>query len=115
MSGAETQIMATYAKTRKYLLEKYPMTQEEAKLLGRHWDEELTEPYQIDLKKCLGDHKRKVFVDALNKMAAIYEKIAFLQQNATEYEKLCIRLYWHLSYNWNHAEHPTGLKKLVGN
>jgi hypothetical protein len=31
MSGAEWEIMVTYAKTRKYLLEKYPQTQEEAK------------------------------------------------------------------------------------
>ena len=31
MSGAEWEIMVTYSKTRKYLLEKYPQSQEEAK------------------------------------------------------------------------------------
>lgn len=31
MSGAEWEIMITYAKTRKYLLEKYPQSQEEAR------------------------------------------------------------------------------------
>ena len=105
MSGAELEIMVTYAKTRKYLLKMYPQTQEEARLLGRHWDEEPDEPYQIDLKKCSCDPKRKVFFDALNKLAAVYKKIAFLQRNATEYEKLCLRIYWHLTYNWNHAPH----------
>jgi hypothetical protein len=30
MSGAEWEIMVTYAKIRKYLLEQYPQTQEEA-------------------------------------------------------------------------------------
>jgi hypothetical protein len=115
MSGAETEVMVTYAKTRKYLLKNYPQTQEEARLLGMHWDEEPNEPYQIDLKRSIGDPKRKVFVDALNKMAAVYEKIAFLQQNATEYEKLCLRLYWHITYNWDHAEHPTGLRKILEN
>ena len=36
MSGAEWEIMITYAKTRKYLLEKYPQSQEEAKMIGRN-------------------------------------------------------------------------------
>jgi hypothetical protein len=31
MSGVEWEIMITYAKTRKYLLKKYPQSQEEAK------------------------------------------------------------------------------------
>ena len=34
MSGAEWEIMITYAKTRKYLIEKYPQSQEEAKCWG---------------------------------------------------------------------------------
>jgi hypothetical protein len=32
MSGAEWEIMVTYAKTCKYLLEKYPQSHEEAKI-----------------------------------------------------------------------------------
>jgi len=35
MSGAEWEIMITYAKARKYLLDKYPQSQEEAKMLGQ--------------------------------------------------------------------------------
>ena len=35
MSGAEWEIMITYAKTRKYLIEKYPQSQDEAKMLGQ--------------------------------------------------------------------------------
>lgn len=115
MSGAETKIMVTYAKTRKYLIENYPQTQEEARLLGRHWDEEPNAPYQIDLKKSIGDPKRKVFVDALNKLAAVYKKIAYLQQSATDYEKICLRIYWHITFNWNHSEHPTGFRKILEN
>jgi hypothetical protein len=37
MSGAEWEIMITYAKTRKFLLEEYPKATEEAKMLGHPW------------------------------------------------------------------------------
>src|SRR3972149_6172850 len=47
MSGAEWDIMVAYAKTRKYLLETYPQTQQEAKMLGRVWTEDPQAPYQI--------------------------------------------------------------------
>jgi hypothetical protein len=40
MSGAEWEIMITYCKARKYLLEKYPLTHEEAKIIGQQWEEE---------------------------------------------------------------------------
>ena len=51
MSGAEWEIMITYAKTRKYLVEKYPQSQEEARMLGQPWEEEPEEPYQINIPK----------------------------------------------------------------
>jgi hypothetical protein len=35
MSGAEWEIMIAYAKTRKHLLEKYPQSQQEARMLGQ--------------------------------------------------------------------------------
>src|SRR3989304_9213441 len=44
MSAAEMEIMITYAKTRKYLIEKYPQSREEAKMLGQRWAEEPEEP-----------------------------------------------------------------------
>jgi hypothetical protein len=103
MSGAEWEIMITYAKTRKYLIEKYPQSQEEAKMLGQEWAEEPEEPYQINIAKAQGDPQRKVFVKALFEMQAIYDKVEALQSKASDYEKLCLRLYWHLTYNWTHA------------
>ena len=36
-------------------------------------------------------------------MKVIYDKVDVLQTQATEYEKICLRLYWHLTYNWNRA------------
>ena len=61
MSGAEWEIMITYAKTRKYLIEKYPQSQEEAKMLGQPWDEEPEEPYQINIAKTQEDPTKKSF------------------------------------------------------
>ena len=51
MSGAEWEIMITYAKTRKYLLETYPQSQEEAKMLGQPWEEEPEEKPKKELKE----------------------------------------------------------------
>jgi hypothetical protein len=39
LSGVEIEIVVTYAKSCKYLLEKYPQSQGEAKMLGQTWDE----------------------------------------------------------------------------
>lgn len=103
MSGAEWEIMITYAKTRKYLIEKYPQSKAEAKTLGQPWDEEPEEPYQINIAKAQEDPQRRVFVKALFQMKAIYDKVDILQRNASDYEKYCLRLYWHLTYNWTHA------------
>jgi hypothetical protein len=103
MSGAEWEIMITYGKTRKYLLEKHPQSQEEAKMLGQPWAEEPEEPYQINIAKTQNDPQRRVFVHALFQMKAIYDKVEALQRNASDYEKYCLRLYWHLTYNWTHA------------
>jgi hypothetical protein len=103
MSGAEWEIMITYSKTRKYLLEKYPQSQEEAKILGHQWDKEAEEPYQINIAKTQHYPQRKVFFHALLQMKAIYDKVDTLQRNASDYEKLCLRLYWHLTFNWTHA------------
>jgi hypothetical protein len=103
MSGAEWEIMIRYYKIRKYLLEKYPQSQEEAKMLGEPWEEEPEEPYQINVRKARDDPKSQVFVEALIQMKTIYEKVEVLQVNASEYEKYCLRLYWHVTYNWHHA------------
>ena len=113
MSGAEWEIMVTYAKARKYLLEKYPQSQEEAKMLGQEWDEEPEEPYQINIAKTHDDPQRKVFVHALFQMKAIYDKVDVLQHAASEYEKYCLRLYWHLTYNWTHAPNVKSFREVL--
>ena len=112
MSAAEMEIMVTYGKTRKYLLEKYPQSQEEAKMLGLPWDEETEEPCQINIAKAREDPKSRVFVKALFQMKTVYDKIEVLQHKASEYEKYCIRLYWHLAYNWNHAPNVDSFRKV---
>ncbi|MCW4054342.1 MAG: hypothetical protein NWE84_05420 [Candidatus Bathyarchaeota archaeon] len=103
MSGAEWEIMITYCKTRKYLLEKYPQSKEEAKMSGEPWEEESEEPYQINIRKAREDPQSRVFIKALFQMKTIYDKVEVLQSRASEYEKYCLRLYWHLTYNWKHA------------
>ncbi len=89
--------MITYAKTRKYLLEKYPQSQKEARMLGQPWEEEPEEHYQINIPKAREDPQSKVFLKALCQMKAIYDKVDVLQHGASEYEKYCLRLYWHLT------------------
>jgi len=79
MSGAEWEIMITYAKTRKYLLEKYPQSQEEAKMLGQQWDEEPEDPFQINIAKAKEDPQSKVFVKTIFLMKTIYDKVDALQ------------------------------------
>jgi len=113
MSGAEWEIMITYAKTRKYLLEKYPQSQDEARMLGQEWAEEPEELYQINVAKTQGDPQRKVFVHALFQMKAIYDKVDVLQRNASEYEKFCLRLYWHLTFNWTHAPNVKSFQEVL--
>jgi hypothetical protein len=39
MSGVEMEIMVTYAKSCKYILEKYLKSQEEVRMLGQTWAE----------------------------------------------------------------------------
>jgi hypothetical protein len=101
MSGAETEILLTYVKTRKYLIEHYPQTRQEAELLGRIWTELPDEQVQINMALAKDDPKKKLFFHLIMKLEAIYEKIAVLQAQASEYEKICLRFYWHLTYNWN--------------
>ncbi len=103
MSGAEMDVMVAYGTLRKYLIEKYPQSQQEAKVLGQVWDEEPNEPYQINAVKAREDPKGKLFWQSVLKMAAVFDKISVLQTQASEYEKICLRIYWHLTYNWSHA------------
>jgi hypothetical protein len=113
MSGAETKIMITYAKTRRYLIEHYPQTRQEAELLGKVWTEMPEDPVQINLALAKDDPKKKLFFESMIKLMAIYEKIAVLQAQASDYEKICLRFYWHLTYNWNQAPDKGSFQKVL--
>jgi hypothetical protein len=103
LSAVEWDTMVTYFSTRKYLLEKYPQSQQEAKTQGEPWREDLGGANQIDIVKARYDVKASIFYDAMPQMKTIYDKLSVLQAQATDFEKFCLRLYWHLSHNWNRA------------
>lgn len=109
MSGVEMETMITYATTRKYLVEKYPLKR--AEVFGQQWNEETEVPNQIDPAKARDDPKSRVFFQALLAMKTIYDKLRVLQTQATEYEKICLRLYGHSSYNWNHARNVKSFRE----
>ena len=46
-------------------------------------------------------------------MKAIYDKVHALQRNASEYEKYCLRFYWHLTYNWTHAPDVKSFREVL--
>jgi hypothetical protein len=46
-------------------------------------------------------------------MKAIYDKVDTLQRSASEYEKFCLRLYWHLTYNWTHAPNVKSFREVL--
>ena len=113
MSAAEWDIMITYGSTRKYLLEKYPQSRQEAQMLGQEWTEEPEAPIQIDSSKAREDPKSKIFFHAMLQMKTIYDKVQTLQRHATEYEKACLRFYWHLTWNWNRASNVEAFRKVL--
>ncbi len=113
MSGAEWEIMITYLKTRKYLLEKYPQSQEQARMKGQPWEEDQAEPYQIDLPKAKEAPQSRVYLKALCEMKTICDKLDVLQRGASEYEKICLRLYWTLTYNWTHAPDVKAFRQVL--
>ena len=103
LSAVEWDVMVTYFTTRKYLLEKYPQSQQEAKTLAEPWAEEPSEPNQINIAKARYDPKALIFYDLMPQLKAIYDKLHVLQTQTTDYEKICLRIYRHLSCNWNRA------------
>ena len=113
MSCTEMEIMITYAKTRKYLSKKYPQTQEEAKKQGQPADESPNEPGQIDIAKAREDPLSKVFVEVLNQLKPIYDKVEVLQNKASEHEKFCLRLYWLLTYNWSYIKNTEAFRGIL--
>jgi hypothetical protein len=46
-------------------------------------------------------------------MKTIYDKMAVLQPEASDYEKYCLCLYWHLTYNWSHAPNVKSFRAVL--
>jgi hypothetical protein len=46
-------------------------------------------------------------------MKVLYDKVDVLQKQATEYEKICLRFYWHLTWNWNKAPNVQDFQKCL--
>lgn len=92
MSGLEMETWATYWKTRHYLAEKYPAHTQEP-----------DEAPPINIAEAAKDPKSLIYIEALHKAKAIYDKLHILQAQATGFEKICLRHYGHIAYNWTHA------------
>ncbi|MGD6806833.1 MAG: hypothetical protein ACQCN4_07725 [Candidatus Bathyarchaeia archaeon] len=101
MSGFELDIWVTFWKTRYYLAEKYPMPKEANP--SEEQQVQADEVPQINIKKARDDPKSKVYLEALDKVVLIYGKIETLQAHASRFEKVCLRHYGYVTYNWAHA------------
>jgi len=112
MSSVEIETMIQCGQTKQYLTKKYPQTQQEAKLHGNTWIEEPQTPLQIDKAKAIVDPKGELFLELILKMKIIYDKLALLQTQATEYEKICLRYYSRVTYLWNHDKDHKEFRRL---
>ena len=92
MSGLEKEILLTYWKTRKYLAEKYPAEVQVP-----------DEAPDIDISRAREDPRSEVYLEALYIVVSIYKKLQVLQMYASSFEKICLRHYSHLTYNWTRA------------
>ena len=113
MSGNELKLISMYAKTRKYLLKKYPQTQQKTKPPGNVWAEDTNALVQIDMLKAKTDPKLWLLFELNLKIRVIYDKLDVLQSKALDYEKTCLRLYMHLTYNWNYAQDIEHFRELL--
>jgi len=104
MTYAEFEIMIAHAKGHEYLLKKYPQTKQEAELVGRAWIEDPHEPLQINIAKAQTDPMGDKYFEVLCKLKTIYDKMEVFQAKASEYEKVCLRLYSFLSDKWRRGQ-----------
>jgi hypothetical protein len=96
LSGLELEIWTNCWRTRQYLAAKYPLPNQ----LQAH---ESNKAPQINVAAVREDPKGNEFFESLRKVKAIYDKVHILQKHATAFEKVCLRYYGHISYNWVHA------------
>jgi len=112
MSGAEAAFLITYAKIRRYFVEQYPSRPDTA-TYGGDWTEDpqvSQAASQIDVAKAKCDPKIYPYFEALLKLLVVYDKLEVLQIQASEYEKICLRIYSRLTYNWTHTKNKADLK-----
>jgi hypothetical protein len=102
MSAFEVDIWVTFCRTRHYLATKYPVPKQ-ADTPDKLRAQEADDPPQIEIAKAREDPKSKVYLEALNKMVLIYDKLHVLQTGASRFEKICLRYYSYITYNWIHA------------
>jgi hypothetical protein len=103
MSWFELDTWVTFWRTRHYLAEKYPLPKE-ANPPSQLQAEAPNDAPQINIEKARDDPKSKVYLEALNKVVLIYGKLEILQTHADRFEKICLRHYAYVTYNWTHAK-----------
>ena len=94
LTGLDIQHFTLYCKIRNELSKKYPKPKE---LMEADDD-------TVDISKARHDAKAPLFLRALDKVHDAFERVQVLQYLATKYDKKAVRLYCHLSNNWENPE-----------
>jgi hypothetical protein len=68
---------------------------------------------QIDLTKAQEDQQFKLYTQALDKMMLLIGKLQVLQTKASHFEKICLRHYSYLTYNWTHASNVEEFRSIL--
>jgi hypothetical protein len=103
MSAKEMETWATYWRVRKYLWDTYPLPKKADSTSQPSQPQEQKEDPDVDIPKAAQDPKAQEYLGALDKAFKIYNKIQVLQKQATPFEKICVRYYSFIAYNWTNA------------
>lgn len=101
MTGFNIQRLMLYGKIRKELSRKYP----KPKKLRE--DKEDT----INIEEARNDNDAALFIRCVDEAKEAYDRVRILQNLATQQEKIIVRFYSHLTYNW--ADHGKEYRKLL--
>lgn len=91
MTGFNIQRLRLYGQLRKRLAGKYPKP--------KHLMEDKEDTIDVTLAR--HDNDAALFIRCLDEAKEAYDRVHILQGLATEYEKKAVRLYCHLTRNWN--------------
>jgi len=94
LTGLDIQHFTLYCKIRNELSKKYPNPKE---LMEEEDD-------TVNIKEARHDAKAPLFLRALDMVHDAFERVGILQYVSTEYEKKAIRLYSHLTNNWDNPK-----------